>query len=293
MAAPLIVAGRGNVGRSLARAFKAAGLPCHLVAARDGAPRLVRGLSGRAHALVLLAVPDGAVAQVATAIAEADARLEPSVSFAHISGALGLDALDALRGRHAVGSFHPLRAIPRPLPPDALKGIVVAVDGSTEGLRTKLSSLARKIGARPRMVAGSDRVLYHAAAVFASNYAVALLEQAAELLEQIGWTQREAVSGLLPLMTGAVDATKDRPLASVLTGPIRRGDVSTVSRHLEALARLPGSSSDRPSALDLYRMLGAITLQIAREAGLDAAAAERVRRALTPDVAATRRRLRR
>src|SRR5207237_1007127 len=169
--------------------------------------------SRRAHALVLLAVPDGAVAQVATAIADADARLEPSVSFAHISGALGLDALDALRGRHAVGSFHPLRAIPRPLPPDALNGIV-----------------------------------------------------------------------------GAVDATKDRPLASVLTGPIRRGDVSTVSRHLEALARLPGSSSDRPSALDLYRMLGAITLQIAREAGLDAAAAERVRRALTPDVAATRRR---
>jgi len=79
-----------------------------------------------------------------------------------------------------------------------------------------------------------------------------------------------------------VQNIRRRGVVEALTGPIRRGDAGTVRRHLEAV--------DNPG---LYRMLGAITLEIARKAGLDPAAAERVRRALTPEVAATRRRVRR
>jgi predicted short-subunit dehydrogenase-like oxidoreductase (DUF2520 family) len=176
-------------------------------------------------------------------------------------------------------------------PPQAFQGIVIAIDASSAALRSRLVRLARDLGARPRLVADRDRVLYHAAAVFASNYGVALLAQAANLLHTIGWTEREAVAGLLPLMQGAIDQVGRRGAAAALTGPIRRGDVATVERHLEALQRLRSTDAHgRPRVIDVYRMLGAIALEIAEEAGLDAAAAERVRRALTRKVAATRRR---
>jgi predicted short-subunit dehydrogenase-like oxidoreductase (DUF2520 family) len=135
--------------------------------------------------------------------------------------------------------------------------------------------------------------VYHAAAVFASNYLVALAGQAVELLQSIGWTEREAVTGLVPLMQGALAEVERRGPTAALTGPIRRGDVETVTRHLEALAGLDSRARGGGGReADVYRMLGRTALEIAKKAGLDAAAAERVDRALTRNVAATRRRRR-
>jgi predicted short-subunit dehydrogenase-like oxidoreductase (DUF2520 family) len=241
---------------------------------------------------VFAAVPDGAVAEYADALAAASGTDVPdSVAFVHVSGSLGLDALSALASRHDVGSFHPLRSFPRPQPPAAFRDIVVAVDGSRPTLTRRLERIARDLGARPRLVAGADRMLYHAAAVFASNYGVALLGVAAGLLEAIGWSQEEAVAGLLPLMTGALEEAGRIGIPGALTGPVRRGDVSTIEQHLDALEHVQASHSG-PREIDLYRMLGSIAVEIAREAGLGPAAAERVNRALTRKVAATRRRRR-
>jgi predicted short-subunit dehydrogenase-like oxidoreductase (DUF2520 family) len=292
LAAPLFVAGRGKVGRSLARALKEAGHPVRLVAARGGIGRLVRALGPEPRAIVLLTVPDGAVPEVARTLASEGADLPASIGFVHVSGALGLDALQPLAARHAVGSFHPLRSFPRPQPPGAFKAIVVAIEANRPAFARRLQRLARDLGARPRTVAGEDRILYHAAAVFASNYGVALLGVAAGLLEEIGWSESEAVAGLIPLMSGALAEAGRIGVAGALTGPVRRGDTATVDQHLTALAGLPRRGAG-PPAVDLYRMLGAIALEIAREAGLGPTAAARVNRALTRKVAATRRRPRR
>jgi predicted short-subunit dehydrogenase-like oxidoreductase (DUF2520 family) len=292
LAAPLFVAGRGKVGRSIARALQAAGRPVRLVAARGGIERLRRALASEPQAIVFVTVPDGAVPEVAHAVAAGGGAIPDTVGFVHVSGVLGLDALDALANRHPVGSFHPLRSFPRPQPPDAFKGIVVAVEANRPGLARRLQRVARDLGARPRTVAGEDRILYHAAAVFASNYGVALLGVAASLLEEIGWSKSEAVGGLVPLMSGALEEAGRIGVAAALTGPVRRGDVLTVERHLAALERLRRGDSG-PPVVDLYRMLGAIALELAKEAGLGPAAAERVNRALTRQVAATRRRRRR
>jgi len=231
--------------------------------------------------IVFLAVPDQAVGEVAVAIA----RLKPPsrVNFVHVSGALGLGALDALRD-HPVGSFHPLQSFPAPRDPEAFRGITVAVDASTPTLMRRLRVLARAIGARPKHVDDSRRALYHAAAVFASNYVDAVLGDAVNVLRAAGWTEREAISGLLPLTEGTLANVRQRGPVRALTGPIRRGDVETVKRHLEALDGL-----DRAAE---YRMLGLIALEIAVEAGLEPAAAGRMRRALTEKSAATRRRRR-
>lgn len=242
---------------------------------------MVRALRSRPTAIAFLTVPDSAVASFAAEVAGAGA-ISSSVAFVHCSGALGLDVLRRLGARHAIGSFHPLQSFPQPRAPEAFRGSLVGIDASTVPLRRKLERLARDLGARPRRVEDAERAVYHAAAVFASNYLVALAGVAVALLKRIGWSERDAVDGLIPLMRGAIAEVERRGPVAALTGPIRRGDADTVTMHLEALAR--GRTAD------LYRMLGQIALEIAKEAGLGPAAARRVNRALTRNVAATRRR---
>src|SRR6266849_5656366 len=272
----LVVAGRGNLGRSLARAWRRAGHRVLLTPARHGVPSLVRALRSRPRATVFLTVPDGAIASLAGEVAAADG-IPATVAFIHCSGALGLAPLTPLAARHDVGSFHPLQSFPQPRPPEAFRGSLVAIDAGAPTLRRRLERLARDLGAKPRGVDEADRVVYHAA-------------EAAELLGTIGWSEAEAVAGLIPLMRGALAEVEKRGPTAALTGPIRRGDVETVTRHLEALAGLDAGSSRGPRKADLYRMLGQIALEIAARAGLEPAAVERVNRALTRNVAATRRR---
>ena len=288
----LIVAGRGNLGRSLVRAFRRARKGVLLTPARHGVPGLGRALRSRPRAVVFLTVPDSAVESFAGEIAAAGG-LPSGVAFVHCSGALGLGVLDSLARGHAVGSFHPLQSFPEPRPPEAFRGSLIAIDASTDTLRRTLQRLARDVGAKPRDVREAERGVYHAAAVFASNYLVALAGEAVELLREIGWSEREAVAGLVPLMQGALAEVARRGPTAALTGPIRRGDVETVTHHLEALAGLDSRARGGGGRkADVYRMLGRTALEIAKKAGLDTAAAERVDRALTRDVAATRRRRR-
>ena len=260
----LTVAGRGNLGHSLARALKA-----RLVPARVGFRLPQAGI-------LFLTVPDGAVRDVADRIAKM--APSPALAVVHCSGALGLEVLDALR-ENPRGSFHPLQSFPEPRAPSAFRGITVAVDATTPALERRLRALARGFGAKPRHVGASERVAYHAAAVFASNFVDVVVAEAIGLLSQVGWSEKESLDALMPLVQGGVDNIRRRGTTRALTGPIRRGDAETVARHVAVM--------DNP---DLYRMLALVGLEIATKAGLDPAAAERTRRALTRDVAATQRR---
>src|SRR5262245_19709577 len=114
--------------------------------------------------ILFLAVPDGAVADMAARVAAMDPPR--GLSVVHLSGALGLAALDAFRD-NPHGSFHPRQSFPFPRDPSAFRGITVAVDATTSALRRRLAALARRLGAKPRHVPDSQRVLYHAAAVSA------------------------------------------------------------------------------------------------------------------------------
>lgn len=262
-----------------------------LVSAQKDLPALAARLSPARPAVIFLTVPDDAVAMVAAGLAAQGESIPATVSFVHASGALELGALEALRARHQVGSFHPLRSFPEPGPPEAFRGIVIGVGASSQALRRVLNRLARDLGARPKRVDDAHRAVYHAAAVYASNYVVALLAEAVGLLERSGWTEHEAVQGLTPLAEGAIANVRKHGPVAALTGPIRRGDAKTVARHLGALAELDARAG-RTRKTDLYRMLGNVALEIAQQAGLKPVAAEQTRRALTRKVAATRRRSR-
>src|SRR3989442_8961675 len=146
----------------------------------------------------------------------------------------------------------------------------------------QLRSLARAIGAKPKQVGDESRVLYHAAAVYASNFVDVVVAEAVRLLEQIGWSEDEATRALMPLVEGAVANIRRRSVVGALTGPIRRGDAETVQRHIEALRNLdvpirpgrfaagppsPASGGRKPSAHGLFLLLGPVSLRIPTHAG--------------------------
>jgi len=279
---PIVVLGRGRVGRSLAAALAAAGNPVSLQPGRERPP--ADGLAG----LLVLAVPDGAVTDVAAALASAG--LPSATAAVHLSGALGLDALAPLSAAgHAVGSFHPLQPFPAERPPAAFEDALVAIDASEPALLERLRALALLLGARPRRVRDAERTAYHAAAAMAANLLVALADQSAAVLRRAGWTAEDALDAVTSLMRGSVEALGSAGLPEALSGPVRRGDWATVARHVAALEpmRDPGARA-RPAAV--YRELSLAAIDLAVRCGLEEAEAARVEAALTAPVATSQRR---
>lgn len=273
---PVVVVGRGRVGRSLTAALQAAGGTATIEPGSGWRPR--PGLS--ADALVLLAVPDRAIGELAAAVA-ASAEGPPRLAFVHLSGALGLAELAPLARRgHRVGSFHPLQPFPVERPPSAFRDSLVAIDASDGGLLTLLERVALLLGARPRRVRDEKRATYHAAASLAANMLVALADQSSLIFQASGWTAEDALDGVLSLMRGSLDALGSVGLPEALSGPIRRGDAGTVARHVSALESI-AAAGERGRPLDVYRALGLAALDVAVRCGLEAGAAERVELALT------------
>ncbi|MGH7593549.1 MAG: DUF2520 domain-containing protein, partial [Gemmatimonadales bacterium] len=164
------------------------------------------------------------------------------------SGIHDRSALAALRSSHAgLGSWHPLQTFARPLgEPEALAGSPAVIEGDERALAAG-RELAALLHLRPVVEIAADRKpLYHAAAVFASNYLVVLADIATRLAREAG---REPVPDtlFLPLMRRALAHLSDGS-AAALTGPIRRGDAGTVARHLAVLEGV-----DRAAYLALAR----------------------------------------
>jgi len=227
--------GPGRVGRSLAAWAEARGARCLAAVGREGSP----SLSTAGQDLLLIAVPDGALAQVAADLA---ARPQAAVAL-HTSGSLDAEVLAPLRGaRTAVGSLHPLKAFPQPLPDlDQARGVFFALDGDPAA-RALATRLAAAWDAEAAEVPAAARTLYHFAATLAAGGVVTLLALAEEIAVRLR-LPAAVVRGYLELSRGAVAAAIEadaagRPVAAALTGPAARGDRSTVERQLAALADL-------------------------------------------------------
>ena len=175
-----------------------------------------RGIDVRASAeLVLLCVPDSAIAEVAR-----DIELGPWI--AHVSGATPLAALDPHTRRFSV---HPLQTFTRSRGAEQLDGAYAAVTAETEAARERGFWLARTLGLEPFALSDDARPLYHAGAAIASNYLVTLHRVAAELFRAAGAPEE----ALVPLMRRTIDNGFE------LTGPIERGDWETVAAHRRAI----------------------------------------------------------
>lgn len=276
------IVGGGAVGPALGAALARAGWPVGAIATRDPERRarfqaLVPGARAFAEAtalidavdLVILAVPDDALAEVAGSL-----RLYSGQAMVHTSGAVGAEVLEpAMAAGTQIGSFHPLVAFANTeLAIAALRGATVAIEGDDQ-LAALLAHMAEAIGATAVRLAPGSKAAYHAAAVLAAGGFVALLDVIAELGAVTGLDEAGSLAIYGRLIEQTLANARALGIAPALTGPITRGDVGTLAGHLAAM-RLHA-----PAALRLYVALAEREIALAQQRGV-----------LAPDVADLMRR---
>ena len=238
------IVGRGRVGTALYEALRVAGV--------DVSSLSSRALPAETHAdLYVLATRDAMLPTVARAVLAV--HRGPAPTLLHTAGAIPSSVLrDA--GARSAAVLHPLVAFAGGVPP--LEGALFAIEGDDDAVPLAMELVAH-VGGRPQRLTSDQLARYHAAAVLASNHVLALVQLGREMLVGLGINDVMAQAGLASLFAGVARNLIDQGLPQALTGPIARGDVATVRRHLEALA-------DAPEALHAYVATAGTLCRIAR-----------------------------
>lgn len=248
------ILGAGKVGRSLASALRAHGHGVVLRARRRSLPR-----APVASPLLVLATRDGDVGSVAAELARRR-LISRRTAVVYTAGGVPLEELDPLRGLAAgVGQAHPLLSFADAAAPPRWTGAHLLVRGDAVAVR-RARAVGRALGMIPRAWE-VDLALYHAAAALLANGAAALASISADLLVSAGAPPRDVARALGPLLVSVGENVARLGLPWALTGPVRRGDVRTVTRHVEALRRVS------PGALAAYLAMGRAQLPLARALG--------------------------
>jgi predicted short-subunit dehydrogenase-like oxidoreductase (DUF2520 family) len=208
---------------------------------------------------VIITTPDDLIADTCLSLVSGGA-VKKGHHLVHMSGALGLDILEPARELGArTACIHPLQTFADvPGAVRKMPGSVFAVTTRDEETRKWAEDLVRTLGGEPVMLEEKDKTLYHIGAVVASNLLVAL-EHAAELVyQEIGMSREMALKALLPLIEGTVENLKKHGTEKALTGPIARGDIGVIRRHLECMDR-----EDRQQLLRVYASLSLYALDLA------------------------------
>ncbi len=262
--------GAGITGTALAVRLHQQGYHIVAVSSRTitSAERLAQRIAGcHAHKtaqevahqaqLVFITTPDDIIGEVANRV-----RWHKGQHIVHCSGAHSVDILETARRLGAnTGGFHPLQTFA------SVENAIENLPGSTfaieaeEPLLTILKEMAATMSCNWVILTADDKVLYHTAAVFACNYLVTLVKLATDLWQDFEVPREKAVQALLPLLRGTLSNIENIGLPNCLTGPIARGDLGTIEKHLEALEKA------KPELLNTYKQLGLQTIPIALDKG--------------------------
>lgn len=272
------IIGPGCLGQTLGRLLHEAGYPiCAVVSRAAGRAKTAARFIGEPKAattdlhaafaaeLVLLTVPDDALGPLAAALRQ-QGHVRPGTVLIHFSG---LHRASVLLGEEGPAvralALHPLQTFA-----DAVMGVrnlpgtPVSMEGDDD-LMALGEELVEALGGTPFPLAAKNKPLYHAAACIASNYLVTLTSVAGEVMAACGLQDKSALGLLGPLLRGTGRNLAALGPEQALTGPIARGDVRTVAKHLKALEALPQDIQD------IYRVMGRQTVALARRRGsLDA-----------------------
>jgi len=272
--ASFAIVGGGKVGIALARQLLAAGHSCTGVACRSAASaKKAAERIGIARAtdlpweitadakIVFITTPDGAIAGACRTINEKNG-FSPETVVLHCSGALPSTVLTVPQNMNiARGSFHPLQSFATSdLAGNPFDGIIAAVEGDPAAVTTA-RAVGQALGATCFAIRTEGKTLYHAAAVVASNYLVTLLDTAFTMLEAAGIDRDDTLTILQPLIQGTLANIAQTGIPEALTGPVARGDVTTVTDHLAQIHDQTGR------LLPLYQMLGQFTVPLALAKG--------------------------
>ena len=211
--------------------------------------------------LIFVAVSDDSIHDVSTLLHGA-VKLSEGTIVAHLSGCLSSQIIVASETSHK-GSFHPLAACPTPTTTrEILRKTFIAIEGD-EPTRTCLQSVANDLGSKSGYINADQKARYHAAAVLASNLMVFLLATAEDEARACGLDGIEPALGELAI--GALRKAQEMGIKDGITGPLVRGDSTTLKQHLEALS---------PESESIYRQLSLRGTQIAQDRGLDASSVQ-------------------
>jgi predicted short-subunit dehydrogenase-like oxidoreductase (DUF2520 family) len=249
MASALNLIGAGHVGRVFGRLFAQHGvfqIGQVLTRSQDSARQAVDFIGAgsavgayhqlQAAAVHVLAVGDDQIAPACEALARA-VPLDGSIVF-HCSGALASDTLQAARDAGAlVASVHPIRSFADPAAVAAqFAGTFCGIEGDAGALAVLMPAL-QAIGAQPVPIDAAAKTVYHAAAVFASNYLVTVLDAALRAYQAAGIPEAVARQLAQPLAAESMANVFRLGAAAALSGPIARGDLATVARQQQAVSQ--------------------------------------------------------
>lgn len=281
------ILGAGRVGTAIGVRLRGAGHRIVAVSGRGTTPDRVRSYLGRVPVLppaeaaaraevCLIATPDDAIARTCAQIVEAGAVTTGDV-VAHVSGGTGLGALSPAEAIGAtVASVHPLQTFPDVESAiELLAECPIAVTARTRAGASVGERLALDVGGRPFALADEAKPLYHAAAVFASNYLVTVTALARDAAQAAGL--EDPIALLHPLQSTTLRNVGAMGPERALTGPAARGDAGTIAAHVAAL------SAAVPYAVEPYVALATAALDLAERAGrLEAGLRESVEEGLAP-----------
>jgi predicted short-subunit dehydrogenase-like oxidoreductase (DUF2520 family) len=258
MKTDIALVGPGNWGTSLLAALSQAGFPVREVVAKKRRRGVVAFEDATLEAQILwLCVPDGAIAEVAARIVSR--RREQGKTLrgqlvVHSSGALTVEALMAARKAGArVASVHPVMSFPT-RKVVGLRGVLFGVEAQPE-IRRRLYALIRKLGSEPFAVRSAKKALYHAAGTLASPLLVSELSAAMATARLAGLSQNEARKWVGALAQATVRNVFERGEALSFSGPFARGDIATITLHLQALAA-------HPIVAEIYRSLASHAVDV-------------------------------
>lgn len=283
MSERVFIIGAGQVGRGLFRALRGAGV--ELVGLHSRRPSPIATSHGVLPAVladantIIVAVRDDQLDGVLGDLVDATSpsgrrRLASGTVIVHTSGGAE-PALIPRLGEMGLsgGTFHPLVPFANPdRAPELLRKAWIGIDGD-EQARATSRRLAGHLGARTLDIPPGMKSIYHASAVISSNFPVVLAAVASGILTQAGVPERSAQHAVHSLMEAAISNMADDNPESVLTGPVMRGDVEAVQRHLQALRH-------NSEARALYRRLSFAALEIASRQGTDPARLAEIQRLL-------------
>ena len=269
----VFIMGAGVVGTALAARLVRAGIPVLGLHGRQielsDAARAISGVVASTGDIpdiaaesdvMIISVRDDRVPEVAERLAR-EGRLRPTQVLLHTSGANAARTILAAAVPHvrAVGTLHPLVSFADArVAIEGLDEVAFGIEGD-EPARSMAKRIVRALGARAVILDAQNLALYHAGAVMASNYVVALADTAQTLLVKAGVPPEQALPVLIPLLKSVVQNLAQLGLPGALTGPVERGDVSSVEQHLKTL------EARAPELLALYRLVGKDVLRLARE----------------------------
>jgi len=211
--------------------------------------------------IVFITTPDNIISDTCDIISQNNGFRENAVVL-HCSGALPSTILSsAKKCKTFTGSMHPLQSFTAGESDiNPFENIIISVEGENRAVNTA-KKIAADLGAKCFTIGTEAKTAYHAAAVVASNYLVTLLDLAFGLIEKAGISGRDRFKVLKPLIEGTLSNIENVGISEALTGPIARGDVETVQRHLNEIAL------KTPELMSLYKALGYHTVDIAVKRG--------------------------